>query len=190
MKAAVAARRSPRCAPARGGGAGCLRAGCPGVGWRGAGHALDAHALNAVCEQVEAYYSAKLARHGANPHGVDWSCAATQWLRFVQLLKICSFDTPFSLIDLGCGYGALAAFLADRYPHASVEYLGIDLSPAMVRRARRRYRGFRRSASGSDATVHSKPTTPSPAASSMSGLAIRSRFGKIWSARSCSICDA
>ena len=104
--------------------------------------ALDGGALDAMCQQVEAYYSAKLARHGANPHGVDWSCAATQWLRFVQLLKICSFDTPFSLIDLGCGYGALAAFLADRHPHATVEYLGIDLSPAMVRRARRRYRGI------------------------------------------------
>ena len=37
VKAAVAGRRSPRCAPARGGGAGCPRAGFPGVGWRGAG---------------------------------------------------------------------------------------------------------------------------------------------------------
>lgn len=104
------------------------------------GSALDALALGAVCERVQAYYAAKLARHGASPRGVDWSSAATQWLRFVQLLKICSFDTPFSLIDLGCGYGALAAFLVERYPHADVDYLGIDLSPAMVQCARRKYR--------------------------------------------------
>ncbi len=75
------------------------------------------------------------------PLGVDWSCTASQWLRFVQLLKICSFDKPFSLIDLGCGYGALATFLADRHAGAMVDYLGIDLSPAMIRRARRQHRG-------------------------------------------------
>ena len=97
--------------------------------------------LDAVYERVRAYYTAKLARHGASPRGVDWSCTATQWLRFVQLLKICSFDAPFSLIDLGCGYGALVSFLAERFPRASVDYLGVDLSPAMVRRARRRNRG-------------------------------------------------
>lgn len=91
--------------------------------------------------RIEAYYSAKLARHGAIPLGVDWSCTATQWLRFVQLLKVCAFDSPFSLIDLGCGYGALAAFLAETHPRASIDYLGIDLSPAMIQRARRRHRG-------------------------------------------------
>lgn len=73
--------------------------------------------------------------------GVDWSCLATQRLRFVQLLRICPFDEPLSLNDLGCGYGALAAFLAERYPGAGIDYLGIDMSRAMVQRARRRHRG-------------------------------------------------
>jgi SAM-dependent methyltransferase len=105
--------------------------------------ALPAEAMsaNAIYEKVQAYYEAKLALHGASPQGVDWSCAATQWLRFVQLLKICALDSSFSLIDLGCGYGALAAFLADRYPRADVDYLGIDVSPVMIQRARRRFRG-------------------------------------------------
>jgi SAM-dependent methyltransferase len=97
--------------------------------------------LHEVCASVEAYYAAKLAQYGATPLGVDWSCTATQWLRFVQLLKVCRFDTAFSLIDLGCGYGALAAFLADRHPDTKIEYLGLDLSSAMVRRARRLHRG-------------------------------------------------
>jgi SAM-dependent methyltransferase len=43
------------------------------------------------------------------------------------------------LIDLGCGYGALATFLAKHWKAASVEYLGIDLSSEMVRRGRRRH---------------------------------------------------
>jgi len=97
--------------------------------------------LDAVCADIEAYYAARLVRHGAIPLGVDWSCTATQWLRFVQLLRICPPDGPVSLIDLGCGYGALATFLAEQRRGGSFEYLGIDLSAEMVRRARRRHRG-------------------------------------------------
>jgi trans-aconitate methyltransferase len=83
---------------------------------------------------IEAYYSARVAKYGATPLGVDWSCQATQSLRFVQLLKICDFAAPFTLNDIGCGYGALAAFLAMRYPEAKIDYLGLDLSRAMVSR--------------------------------------------------------
>jgi SAM-dependent methyltransferase len=90
---------------------------------------------------VESYYGARVARYGATPMGVDWSCQATQNLRFVQLLKICDFSAPFALNDVGCGYGALAAFLAMRHDDVKIDYMGIDLSPAMVRRARRRFSG-------------------------------------------------
>ena len=100
--------------------------------------------LDGVFGSVEAYYTGKLTKYGASPLGVDWSCQATQWLRFVQLLKLCPFDTTFSLNDLGCGYGELAVFLHQRHPQASVDYLGIDLSRAMVQRARRRHRGDQR----------------------------------------------
>jgi SAM-dependent methyltransferase len=96
--------------------------------------------LDTVFRSVEAYYTGRLGAYGATPLGVDWTCQATQWLRFVQLLKICNFDTAVSLNDLGCGYGELATFLHQRYPKASVDYFGIDLSSAMVQRARRRHR--------------------------------------------------
>jgi len=97
--------------------------------------------LDAVFASVDTYYTGKLTRHGATPWGVDWDSQATQWLRFVQVLKICDFGAPFSLNDLGCGYGALAAFLDYRYPDARIDYLGIDLSRLMITRARRRHRG-------------------------------------------------
>lgn len=97
--------------------------------------------LDRVFLGVEGYYTGKVKEHGATPLGVDWTCQATQWLRFVQLLKLCSFDTAVALNDLGCGYGELAVFLRQRHPAARVDYLGIDLSPVMVQRARRRHRG-------------------------------------------------
>ncbi|HLG82768.1 MAG TPA: class I SAM-dependent methyltransferase [Bradyrhizobium sp.] len=96
--------------------------------------------LQGIYSDIEAYYGARVAKYGATPLGVDWSCEATQNLRFVQLLKVCDFSTPFSLNDVGCGYGALCAFLAMRYPDARIDYLGVDLSKAMISRARRRFR--------------------------------------------------
>lgn len=105
--------------------------------------------LRRVYSDVEAYYGAQVAKYGATPRGVDWSCQATQSLRFVQLLRICDFAAPFALNDVGCGYGALCAFLDLRYPDSRVDYLGVDLSRAMVSRARRRFqRADRRFAVG------------------------------------------
>ena len=108
--------------------------------------------LSAVHARIEAYYGDKVARHGATPRGVDWTCAPTQELRFVQLLKLCDFGRPFSLNDVGCGYGALTGFIARFHPQAEIDYLGVDLSRAMVSRARRRHRGMpgRRFVVGSD----------------------------------------
>lgn len=98
--------------------------------------------LTPVYARIGAYYADKIARHGVGPRGVDWTCTATQELRFVQLLKLCDFSLPFSLNDVGCGYGALAGFLARRHPQADIDYLGVDLSSAMISRARRRHRGM------------------------------------------------
>jgi SAM-dependent methyltransferase len=113
-----------------------------GCGTKSSSHRLlTSVAFDSVCTDVEAYYADRLARYGAIPLGVDWSCLATQWLRFVQLLRICPSDRSFSLIDLGCGYGALATFLAQHYQSTNIDYLGIDLSLEMVRRGRRRHRG-------------------------------------------------
>ncbi|MGJ5178752.1 class I SAM-dependent methyltransferase [Bradyrhizobium oligotrophicum] len=100
--------------------------------------------FGAIEADVDAYYSACVARHGATPRGVDWSCEATQGLRFVQLMKLCDVSAPFSLDDIGCGYGALVPFLAARFPSCEIDYLGIDLSRAMISRARRRFSGPRR----------------------------------------------
>ncbi len=86
------------------------------------------------------YYSERAGRYGATPLGVDWTCALTQQLRFAKLLKVCDFARAFSLNDLGCGYGALLDFLAQRHPETDVDYLGVDLSEAMIGHAKRRRR--------------------------------------------------
>jgi SAM-dependent methyltransferase len=87
--------------------------------------------------EVATYYSEKLSQHGETPRGVDWNGEESQSLRFEQLCKIISGPGPFSVNDLGCGYGALLDFLQDRHPEFS--YLGVDVSEDMTHAARLRH---------------------------------------------------
>src|SRR5260370_17973230 len=103
-------------------------------------HRSDDLRLDGVHAGVAGYYTRKIQRYGATPLGVDWTCLATQALRFVQLLRVCKFSAGFSLNDVGCGYGALVGYLAQYHADTEIDYLGIDLSLAMIRRPKRLHR--------------------------------------------------
>ncbi len=89
-----------------------------------------------IHDAVSAYYTGKLAEHGATPQGVDWNSQDAQDVRLAQLLRICEGERDFSLIDYGCGYGRLYELLAAR--DVGCEYRGYDLSAAMIAAARER----------------------------------------------------
>src|SRR5437867_12824363 len=98
---------------------------------------LQPNELEDLHADIGRYYTKKILRHGPTAAGVDWSCTLTQELRFVQLLKLCDFGTPFSINDVGCGYGALLSFLGRRYRRAKIDYWGVDISLQMIEEARR-----------------------------------------------------
>jgi SAM-dependent methyltransferase len=87
----------------------------------------------AILDSVAEFFTGCLETHGPTARGVDWNSTATQVLRFEQLLKLCP-QTPCTLGDYGCGYGALYDYtiLAGR----DVSYRGYDIAPAMVTTAR------------------------------------------------------
>lgn len=89
--------------------------------------------MSGILSDVAGYYSGRLAEHGTTARGVDWRDEASQQARFDALLRLIA-DPSASLLDLGCGYGALL-------PHARARgfrgaYLGTDVSEAMVEAAR------------------------------------------------------
>ena len=90
-----------------------------------------------ILAEVAEYYTSKLVQYGETPQGVDWNSEESQTLRFAQLCKIVDTPSPFSINDLGCGYGALYSFL--KYKYASFSYLGIDVAESMIRAAEKRY---------------------------------------------------
>ncbi len=93
--------------------------------------------MDKLLGEVANYYDAKLARHGATPQGVDWNAETGQQLRFAQLSRVLPDSGAFSLADVGCGYGALFDYLQPRYPQ--LQYLGVDVSAAMIDAARARH---------------------------------------------------
>ena len=108
-----------------------------------------------ILNDVEAYYTDKIKVYGPTPAGVDWNGLDSQILRFEQLLRIIpDLDAPFSLSDLGCGYGQLFGHMHKRV--ARFEYRGYDLSGMMIKKARELF--------GNNAnacfTVSDRPTVP------------------------------
>jgi SAM-dependent methyltransferase len=93
-----------------------------------------------IFEDMKRYFEERLEAHGASALAVDWNSQAAQEIRFAQLSKVITGEQPFSLLDYGCGYGALAGYLL-RQGFALERYLGFDLIEAMVAKAREEHAG-------------------------------------------------
>lgn len=85
---------------------------------------------------MDRYFERTLAEHGPTARGVDWKSDEAQEVRFRQLLKICDGERAFSINDYGCGYGALAHYMAER--GYEFTYCGFDVSERMIALARER----------------------------------------------------
>jgi SAM-dependent methyltransferase len=86
-------------------------------------------------EQTKNYFEERLTTHGATARGVDWNSETAQELRFSQLARVIQPAQPFSLLDYGCGYGALAGYLL-RLGQQMEKYVGFDILESMVQKAR------------------------------------------------------
>ena len=88
-----------------------------------------------ILNEVGDYYTKKINEYGISPKGVDWNSEESQQLRFQILMQLIEKDNSrFSLLDYGCGYGALLSFIQNKYP--AMEYVGYDISDAMLQEAK------------------------------------------------------
>ena len=93
-----------------------------------------------IIKQVSEYYSSKVLDFGATPQGVDWNSEESQHIRFEQLTKVIPENASgFSILDYGCGYGALYEYLKTKF--TSFQYTGYDISEAMLAEAKKKYPG-------------------------------------------------
>jgi len=98
-------------------------------------------------DHVKSYFDKRIQEHGASPRGSDWNSETSQNIRFDQLLKVIGSDS-FSLLDYGCGYGALADYLVTKGFDA--EYYGYDILESAIETARQAHTDKARSTFFSD----------------------------------------
>ncbi|VTU13709.1 Mg-protoporphyrin IX methyl transferase [Variovorax sp. SRS16] len=89
-----------------------------------------------ILSEVASYYSNKLDEHGQSSRGVDWNDEKGQNARFEELCRVIDGGRPYSVTDLGCGYGALHDHLVAKGHDFS--YLGVDVAESMIQAARER----------------------------------------------------
>jgi SAM-dependent methyltransferase len=85
-------------------------------------------------EHVKSFFEKHIEQHGSSALGVGWNSDAAQNVRFDQLLKIIE-QSSFSILDYGCGYGALADYIAQKDFH--VDYYGYDILESAIEMARK-----------------------------------------------------
>ena len=92
-------------------------------------------------EAMAAHYSSLARRHGDSPRATQWRGARSQERRFDILFEIGDLRTA-KILDFGCGTGAMLASLRRRMDFAG-EYVGADISEAMLRIGRAKFPGAR-----------------------------------------------
>ncbi|KAB1083648.1 class I SAM-dependent methyltransferase [Neorhizobium galegae] len=90
-----------------------------------------------ILKDVASYYAGRIAEHGQTAAGVDWNSHAGQMMRFNQLLKVVDSSQPYSIADIGCGYGALLDYLSSM--GHTTRYVGVDIAVPMIEAARSRF---------------------------------------------------
>ena len=88
-----------------------------------------------MLDDVRNCFENKLTIYGATPEGVYWNSVNAQEVRFAQLFKIIDHSDRFSLLDYGCGYGALTWYLDCK--RCDYSYTGFDISVAMISEGRK-----------------------------------------------------
>lgn len=83
------------------------------------------------------FYEQCLAQFGPTAKGVDWPNEQDVERRFAIMLQMLAHEAqPQQLLDLGCGYGGLVAYLLHSQLMTKIQYTGIDISEKMIRTAR------------------------------------------------------
>lgn len=89
-----------------------------------------------ILREVSNYYSEKLMKNGATPQGVDWNSQESQELRFDVLSEIIKVPQDFTILDYGCGFGAMYDYFK-KHNFKNFKFTGIDISPKMIEEAQK-----------------------------------------------------
>jgi SAM-dependent methyltransferase len=87
---------------------------------------------------LHSFYDSALEVYGATARGVHWNSKDSQETRFLVLRQLLPEDlSGLTIVDAGCGFADLYLYLAAHH-HRPGCYLGLELLPTMIEKARER----------------------------------------------------
>ena len=97
-------------------------------------------------EKLKKIYNHWLDHDPTPAEQVGWSGMDDQTARFdqfVHLIRATAKTPAVSILDVGCGDGALLPYLHDNLPNHSITYTGIDINPRYIARAKKQHAALR-----------------------------------------------
>jgi len=87
-------------------------------------------------QSINSRYTDRLLVHGNSPLSLGWSDKSQQYLRFNRFFDtIIRYPEPYSILDIGCGFGDFASFLESSKKPPKL-YTGIDINNDLLEVAR------------------------------------------------------
>lgn len=80
------------------------------------------------------FFDGLVQKYGRDIRALDYGSVESQTRRF-EILAEALPDRPLRLLDVGCGFADFSDFLRER--GRQVDYVGVDICPAMIEEARR-----------------------------------------------------
>ena len=90
-------------------------------------------------DPIRKYFQTRFEEHGRDATGVDWNSVYAQETRFQQLAKVILPENIFTVLDFGCGYGAMAEWFR-REGYNFAHYYGYDIVKSSLDSGREKYR--------------------------------------------------
>lgn len=93
---------------------------------------------HSVCNILRDHYKKTFLKHGSTSKGVDWG--DKEWaaeLRQNKMLEVVRGNEPACILDVGCGYGALADLIKQK--ELNHTYSGVDVVEEMIVEASSRH---------------------------------------------------
>lgn len=87
-------------------------------------------------ERIAPYFDRLADRHGPTPGAVDAGSQASLDVRYRALSELTDMNGK-TVLEVGCGFGGLGAYLVNRFP--DIDYTGIDISERAVATGRTTY---------------------------------------------------
>jgi len=86
--------------------------------------------------KIEQLYTENIEKFGLDSRSVGWSTPESQQMRFEKLLTVIDNpQEPFTINELGCGYGELFKYCKDHH-YSLTQFNGYDISEKMLEAAK------------------------------------------------------